>query len=115
MLTLFWFLPASSIALIIPAWLYSRSRRPTSSWLPCMAVPAIGVWVLLIYLGVGAQSLANVVELPALTALGIVVAYTQVFVLDSRLGSAPRTTWVLTASLVVVAGAMRLVMPSIPE
>jgi hypothetical protein len=101
--------------LILPAWLYGRSHLGASFALPFVAVPAHAIWSLLVYLGIGAQSLANILELYVLAGLSVVLAYLQVFVVDPRSRQPKRTTLYLTGVLVAVAFILRALMPNLPE
>jgi hypothetical protein len=48
--------------LFIPAFQYASKRQRASGWLPAVGVPAFIVWFLLIAVGVGEQSLGNLLE-----------------------------------------------------
>jgi cytochrome bd-type quinol oxidase subunit 2 len=96
---------------------YSVSRRtgPESRLLVVAPVPAVIVWVTATALGFGAQSLANIVEVFAIFALGIVLAYVKVFVVDKAYHKPLTSTYLLIGLLVVVAIILRATMPNLPE
>lgn len=116
MFAFFTFLVAAPAVLNVPAWLYARRRRAgTTPPILVLGAPAIVVWVLLTMLGVGAQSLSNLVETLMLAALSVVLCYGQVFLLDRLLPSPRRTSLGLAAGLILVGVLLRLFMPLLPE
>jgi hypothetical protein len=80
-----------------------------------LPMPALVLWVGLSAVGVGPQSLSNLVEVPILVGLAIALYYLKVFVTD-RVSSTPRLT---TAAVIFVtmlsAVLLRLLMPLLPE
>jgi len=115
MLALFAILVGGSAILNLPGWMFARSRNQATWWLPFVGTPAILVWMLLVSVGVGPQSLANIVEAMALTALSVVACYTQVLLLNRRFPAFRRTSGSLLIALIGVAVLLRLFMPLIPE
>ena len=103
--------------LIIPAWFYGRRHHGAIWALPLIALPAHAVEALLNLDHVGPpKSLASLsVEFCILDALGVVLAYLQVFFVDPRLRTPGRTTLQFSLGLVGVAVAVRLFMPLLPE
>lgn len=106
---------AGSAGLNLPAWLAARARGETPRWLPFIGAPAILAWVVLVAVGVGPQSLSNVVEVVAVAALSVVLCYAQVFLLDRLLPDPRRTSVTLALALVAIAALLRLTMPLLPE
>jgi predicted branched-subunit amino acid permease len=106
---------AVSAIVNLPAWFLARRRSEATWWLPLIGTPAILTWVALVALGVGPQSLSNVVEAMALTAFSVLLCYAQVLVLNRRFTQPRRTSAFLLASLVGVAVLLRLFMPPLPE
>jgi hypothetical protein len=103
------------VVLTLPAFLHGRRHEGASWALFGLAVPAFVVWGLLIHAGVGAQSLANVVELYLIGAVAGAVACLQVFVIDPRLRRPGLTTGLLAVALAGTCVVMRLAMPNLPE
>jgi len=104
-----------SSTLNVPVWWLARRRGEAAWWLPLLGVPAVGVWIALAALGVGPQSLANVLEVIGLAGLSVLACHAQVLLLDRWLPASRRTTLVLSATLVCVAVLLRLWMPLLPE
>ena len=103
------------VALCFPAWWYSRRRGGESAWLLFMALPAMLVWFCLCTFGIGAQSLANLIELPSLALAAIVLCHVKVFVIDKWTSPPRSTTYGVVMFLVAVAILLRLFMPTLPE
>jgi len=106
---------AGSAILNLPAWLVARRRQEATWWLPFLGAPAILAWVALLALGVGPQSLSNIVEVMALAVLSIVPCYAQVFYLNRRFPNVRRTSACLALLLIAAAILLRLFMPLLPE
>lgn len=115
MIRLFVILLLGSSALCAPAWMYSRRRRDESAWLLFLPAPAILVWVILTGLGVGAQSLSNLVEAVALAGGGVLLCYVKVFLVDRSARNARGTTLGMLLLLIIAAVLARLFMPLLPE
>ncbi len=115
MFAFFTVLLAASAILNLPAWFVARGRQESASWLPFIGAPAILAWVALVALGVGPQSLANIVEAIALATLSVVLCYAQVFFLNRRFPHVRRTSGYLALALIAVAVLLRLLMPLLPE
>jgi len=99
----------------LPAWMVSRSRGNGSLWILFLSAPAIGVWVCLTALGIGAQSLSNLFEIFVIAILGVVLCYLKVFLLDKTVGRPHLTIVTVSLFLVAVAVLLRLFMPLLPE
>lgn len=99
----------------LPAWWYARRTRGASWALPVLGAPSLVVWLALVVAGVGAQSLSNLVEVAWLLVASVPACYAQVFILD-RLTQRPRAnTLGMAVVLCIVAVALRLLMPALPE
>ena len=113
-----WFLAllCAPSVLCFPGWCYSYRKGRESIWLLFLAVPAMLTWFFLSSLGVGAQSLANIIEFPGLAAAGVVLCYVKVFVVDRWWVETPRhSTFGLVWLLVAGAILLRFFMPFLPE
>ena len=108
-------LVALSCAAIYPAYTVSLRRGEESRLLVVAPVSAVAVWVALTAFGYGAQSLSNIIEVFAIFALGVVLAYVKVFVFDKDRGGARVSTYCLVALLVALAIVLRTIMPILPE
>jgi len=101
--------------LCYPAWLFAKNRQGATIWSLFLVVPSVVLWVLFTAFGIGAQSLANIVEVLFLAGSTIVLYYIKVFVLDKTM-LAPKLNTILTATMLcIIAVALRMLMPSLPE
>ena len=115
MVALFAILLVGSAVLNLPAWFFARSRNQATWWMPLLGAPPILAWVVLVALGVGAQSLSNVIEAMTLATLSVLLCYAQAFVLNRRFPAFRRTSAFLAVALIAVAVLLRLFMPLLPE
>lgn len=100
----------------LPAWFASRRRQQASGWDLLVALPGCLCWIALAGLGVGPQSLSNlVVELFDLVLGSIVLYYLKVFLLDRFTENPGRNTVYVVVISVAVAVLLRLFMPVLPE
>jgi len=102
-------------AALYHAFSVSRRRGPESRLLVVAPIPAVVVWVAITAMGFGAQSLANIVEVFAIFALGIVLAYVKVLAVDKAYKKPLTSTYSLIGLLVIVAIILRATMPNLPE
>jgi hypothetical protein len=115
MFVLFAEILVGSAILNLPAVLLARRRYKAVWWLPFIGAPATLGWITLVALGVGPQSLSNIVELVGLAALSVVLCYAQVLLLDRHLPHPRRTSTWIALGLVATAVVLRLSMPLLPE
>jgi hypothetical protein len=101
--------------LILPGWLWARRRSSQSGWLLLLPLPGVAVWVALTAVGIGAQSLANVIEIFAVAGAAVIAAYLKFLVLDRRFQGPYVSGLAALVGVVVVTMALRLLMPSLPE
>ena len=102
--------------MILPAFFLSqRKPQEESLLLPFVHMPAIILWFLLTVFGIGAQSLANIVELIYLGIAAVTLAYIKVFIIDRRTSQHALTTYGTVAVLLGSVILLRALMPSIPE
>ena len=116
MTLLFLFLIIFGVLSCLPAWFTSRRRNQASEWSLFTVVPGFLCWIALAGIGVGPQSLSNlVIELTDLVLGSIVLYYLKVFLFDRRIGNPRRNTIYVIAISVATAVLLRLFMPVIPE
>jgi len=68
--------------LILPGRLWLRRTRSQTSWLLALPFVSMTLWVAPAALGVGAQSLSNVIELLVVAASAIIFSYFNFFAFD---------------------------------
>jgi hypothetical protein len=103
------------VALLMPAWVYSRRHGRLFSWDYSLAVLPLAVWVLLVSFGMGPQSLSNLIELPIVSLVVVVLYYARVFFLDRMLQRHRAASIVTVALSTLFPLALRLSMPLLPE
>ena len=104
-----------SLILNLPAWVYARRHHGASPLLLWLGTPALGVWLGLMFSNIGHPSLANLIEGAWLMTASIVLAYTQVFIIDRLVKKPPGTTAALATILCIAAIILRITMPTLPE
>ncbi len=114
MIILFVVLLLGASLLCLPAFLISRRRGAESGWLLFVTLPALVVWIGLTYLGYGAQSMSNLIEVILLFPVGVILCYLKVFVLDRRMRRPGATTYALMSILAAGAFLLRTFMPVLP-
>ena len=116
MTLMFLFFMIFGVLSCMPAWFASRRRQQASGWDLFVALPGCLCWIALAGLGVGPQSLSNlVVELFDLVLGSIVLYYLKVFLLDRFTEKPGRNTAYIVAITLVAAILLRLLMPVLPE
>lgn len=114
MVALFFVVSLLAVLLIIPGWLWCRRKHQQTAWTLALPPIGIGLWAVLTDLGVGSQSLGNIVEVFVIAALAVLTAYVKFLLLDkvglSRFGVV--AAYVVVGVLTV---GLRLFMPSISE
>jgi hypothetical protein len=104
-----------AVGLIVPGWLWFRRSQSQSQWL--LVLPPVGVlfWVTLTALGIGPQSLSNVLEVFFVAVSAVLSVYFKFLVLDRVLSLPSRGTTVPFFIVGAVALGLRLLMPALPE
>ena len=100
---------------ILPGWLYFGRTSPQPKWLFAVPVFGIGLWVALTYIGIGAQSLSNVVEVFAVATSAVASAYVKFFLLDRSAGLKSKSTVLILTVVVLTTVCLRLFTPPLPE
>ena len=101
--------------LILPGWLWTRRRRGQSAWVFLLPVLGLIIWVLLAALGIGAQSLSNLVETAGVVAGAVAIAYLKLFLFDRKFEPEKRSMLFSILLVVLVGLAFRLFTPELPE
>ncbi|MBT8448201.1 MAG: hypothetical protein KJO69_00835 [Gammaproteobacteria bacterium] len=113
MIAFFGILTIASAALILPGWMIARKNAPQGPAIIFLALPGVLLWAALTMSGVGAQSLANVVEVFYIAIISVIVAYAKLFIMD-RLKI--KYSGIISMVIVLVATlCLRLFVPLIPE
>jgi hypothetical protein len=100
---------------VLPGWILAKRRRLWSAWILALPFLGIGLWGALAMLGLGSQSLGNVVEVLIVAAAAVVTSY-LVFVVIGRLNySVASGTAIAYIVVAAVAVCLRLFMPVFPE
>ena len=102
-------------ALSAPAWFSAQTRGTWFSWDYGTLVVPFALWFLFAGLGLGPQSLANLVEVMILLALVPLTLSIRVFSLDHRSNLPYRNSIGAFAVCTVAAVVLRLAMPLLPE
>lgn len=102
-------------ALCLPAWWFSRRRDYFYAWEAMLPSVPVLLWILLTYLGVGPQSLGNIVELPVAVIFFTACVYLKSFVLKGW-GVPKGTAALFLASIAILLPlALRYIFPLLPE
>jgi hypothetical protein len=101
--------------LILPGWLWARRLHPQSFWLFLLPLGGVALWIIIIALDIGPQSLANVIEIFGVAGSAVMAAYLKFFVFDRHERLRPQGIVVAVAIVVIVTLGLRLFMPVLPE
>ncbi len=101
--------------LTFPAYLLARRAGMNNFLLLFLSAPSIVVWMILTALGIGAQSLANIIEIFYLFIGGVVLSYLQVLIFKKHKTNTFLVSGVIVIVLCLAALLLRLLMPVIPE
>lgn len=100
--------------LILPVWINVRSGGVGYA---VFATPVFAVtsWFALVVQGYGAQSLANLVELPLVLAFSVFAAYVALWVGVKKLTWRDRSVYIAFVVVILFVVTVRTLMPVIPE
>ena len=115
MIALFLIIMIIAGILILPGWYWANKDQPQELWICLLPAAGLAFWMLLMGLGVGAQSLANLVEAPMIAGVAVVAAYLRFFVLVKSPTLNPYGTFIAVAAVILAAIALRAFMPVLPE
>jgi len=115
MFVLFPLMAIIGVLIILPGWIWARKQ--TTQNLMILFAPVVGIafWVGLTAMGIGPQSLANIIETFIVLAVSIISPYLKFFIFDRNMQH--RSCGVLYVFLIIfiVTLGLRLLMPQIPE
>ena len=107
---------ASSFSLCIPAWYVARKRQSWFEWDYATVLAPIPIWFALALARIGAQSMANLVEVLIIAAFVPVAVSCRVFLLDGKWNNPTRNSLaVFLLCGVVLPLGLRLAMPELSE
>jgi hypothetical protein len=115
MVLMFIVVSAIAASLVLLGWLWCRSRRPQSLLVFMLPLFGIGGWGALAAAGVGAQSLANLIEVFGVAAAAIVVAYASMFAFDHSPQRRPQATVIAFIAVAMIVLGLRLLTPVLAE
>jgi len=103
------------VLLILPGWFWARKKVSQTPFILGLPIVGMVIWIALTSLGIGAQSLSNMVETFIVFAVSVCSAYFKFIFFDRS--TKPRshgTLWAIAIVLFVTVG-LRLFMPALPE
>ncbi len=104
-----------SATLCAPAWAFARRHNAWFGWDYAAVLLPIPLWLMLMVMRIGSQSLANLVEAIVLVVLVPVVVSLRVFLIDRWL-NAPRLGSLIAFGICTLAAvALRGFMPLLSE
>ena len=102
-----------NIILILPGWLLVNKKNHPNPGIFGIGPTGTVFWILMTMSGLGAQSLSNLIEIPIVTAVGVILSYLVLLLpLFRKMKYRVLTTYALMLSFTFV---LRLFMPLIPE
>ncbi len=101
--------------LILPGWHIARRWQVQSAWLFGLPFAANALWVALTIMGVGAQSLANLIELLVIAIVAVLAPYLKFFLIDRRIKVSALGNIFVVVLVILVTLGLRLLMPVLPE
>ena len=115
MVALFAALTVTCSLTIIALWMVLRRKPSVNVWLAAAPVAACTLWITLMALGIGSQSLSNIVEVLGLSALTVIASLIKMVVYDRLNPHARRgVAWVF-ALVISLTIFVRLLTPELPE
>lgn len=102
-----------TILLILPGWNAAFKKFPQNPAILGIGLVGVAFWVLAASLGLGPQSLSNLIETPIVAASAVLIAYIKMFLLESK--KVKYATSISFGAIIIVVMGLRLFMPYIPE
>jgi hypothetical protein len=103
------------MALIYPGWCKADQRKRQGVSVLFLPLAGMTLWGALVFAGLGAQSLSNLVEVYVVCAMAVVIAYIKFHMLDREIKRAGKSAAVAWGLLAIAVIALRLLMPVLPE
>lgn len=101
--------------LVLPGWMLAKRYRPWSGRILALPFLGVGLWGALVMLGLGSQSLGNIVEVLIVATSTVVISYLVFFMFSHSNFSVARGTAIAYIVVAVVAVCLRLFMPVLQE
>lgn len=102
-----------SIIMILPGWYAAQKKFPQNAAIFGIGLVGVAFWVLVASLGLGPQSLSNLIETPMVAVVAVLLAYIKMFLLESK--KVKYATSISYGAIIIVVMGLRLFMPNIPE
>jgi hypothetical protein len=115
MTVLFLLMAIIGALLILPGWIWARKKVSQTPFI--LGLPIVGIvsWIGLTSIGIGAQSLSNIVEIFIVFAVSICSAYLKFAFFDRNMNHKSHGTFYASAIVLFVTIGLRLFMPTLPE
>ena len=104
-----------SFVACLPAYRVAKQRQEEPVWALFLVAPCMILWIVLTMLGIGAQSMSNLVELFDLMLGTVMLYYAKVFIFDKINQTPVKNNLLVIAVTLVAAVLLRLFMPVLPE
>lgn len=101
--------------LLVPGWFWAKKYDHKNIWIFALPFVAVAFWYSLMALGVGAQSLSNLIEILPVAAFAVVGGYVKFLFFDPSEKRRTKGFAVAIAIVIVCVIALRLFMPGLPE
>lgn len=115
MFALFPVMTIIGVLIILPGWLWARKQRTQNPVILLVPVVGTAFWFGLTAMGIGPQSLANIVEVFYVFIASIILPYIKFFILDRSLQHRSRGIYYVFLAILILTLGLRLLMPQIPE
>jgi hypothetical protein len=115
MTILFLFMVILGVLLILPGWLWARKKVSQTPLILGLPIVGIVMWIGLTSLGMGAQSLSNIVEIFIVFAVSICSAYFKFIFFNRRTKHRSHGTLYAIPIVLLVTIGLRLFMPTLSE
>lgn len=103
------------MALIYPGWRKADQGKMQGAAVLFLPLMGIVLWGALIFAGLGAQSMSNLIEVYIVCAMAVSIAYIKFYLFDYKFQSAWKSTVAACAMLAIAVIALRMLMPVLPE
>ena len=115
MVVLFIILVAVILILSAPSYYYANKQNNWFKWDYGLCIAPLAFWFLLVAIGIGPQSLANLIELIIIGGIVPILLAFRIFFLDKVLSTPRRNSIIIFVLCMIIPIILRLTMPLIPE